>query len=165
MDTREQAPLFSSLSPFPFITEVFFEKLSVGDYAVEYSDGYRPKISFERKSIPDVYGTLGKNHARFKKEVLRAKEGGITLIVIIEGTLGKTLKGYKHSTMSGVSIVRQLFTLWVKYNIVPVFCSDRREMETYIYNYFCAIGRLKGTRAKQTLQDNPGRGHTKALRE
>ncbi len=141
IDSREQKPLEFD---FPYVEEIRVEKLEVGDYTVEYNDGYRPPVIFEKKSIPDLYGTLGKGHKRFKKEIAKAKDMNIKLILIIEGTLSKVLKGYEHSTLSGISIVRTVFSLWLRYGLTPVFCKDRAEMQTFIYNYYTSIGRLKG---------------------
>jgi ERCC4-type nuclease len=137
-DTREQQPLEFA---HEFITEVKREKLLVGDYQAEFEDGYRPPICFERKGIGDLYGTLTSGYKRFKKEILRAQENKITLIIIIECTFTKVLGGYSHSTIEGITIIRTLFTLWVKYGIKPVFCKDREEASHYITEFFCALGR------------------------
>ena len=134
-DTREQNPLiFIS----PEITEIKITKLIVGDYSAILADGYRSQTIFERKSIGDVFGTLTKDYSRFKEEVLRAKDNGITLIIIIEGSLSKVLSGFKHSGVKGISIIKTLFTLWVRYGIHPVFCKDREEMTEFIIHYFAA---------------------------
>ena len=116
-------------------------KLDVGDYGCQFADGYIPPVYFERKGLSDLFGTLGKGYKRFKKEILRAKENKFTMIIIIEGTLSKVLSGYERSTIGGISIIRQLFTLWIKYGIHPVFCKDKFEMSNYIAEFYCAIGR------------------------
>jgi ERCC4-type nuclease len=139
IDTREQTYLEF---PFEFITEVKREKLIVGDYQAEFQNGYRPPLIFERKSINDLYGTLGKGYKRFKKEIIRAKENGIRLVIVIEGSIVKVSKGIKMSDMSGESIIKRLFTLWIKHDVYIVFCNSREEMASYIYETYCAIGRL-----------------------
>ena len=48
VDSREQKPLEFS---HPFIEDVVVEKLEYGDYGCRFTDGYRPKIYFERKSL------------------------------------------------------------------------------------------------------------------
>lgn len=137
-DTREQLPLEFN---HKFITEVKREKLLVGDYQAEFSDGYRPPIVFERKGIGDLYGTLTSGYKRFKKEILRAQESKTTLIIIIEGTFTKVLAGYSHSSVEGITIIKKLFTLWCRYGVKPVFCKDREEASSYITEFFCALGR------------------------
>lgn len=137
IDTRETKPL-----EFPYLCVDGTKriKLDVGDYGVEFTDGYKPPIFFERKSMGDLFGTLGKGYKRFKKEIMRSQEAKCSLILIVEGSLSKVMKGYSHSTIEGLSIVRKLFTLYVKYGVRPVFCKSREEMSLYIYNMFYALG-------------------------
>ena len=84
---------------------------------------------------------MGVGYKRFRKELERAKSKDIKLILIIEGSLSKVLKGYSHSSIKGITVVKKLFTLWIKYDIVPVFCKNREEMSTYICEFYSAIGR------------------------
>ena len=137
-DTREQIPLEFN---HEFITEVKSMKLEVGDYACQYTNGFIPPVRFERKSIGDLFGTMGSGYERFKKEIERAKDYEVRLILIIEGSMFKVLKGYEPSSLKGSSVVKKLFTLWVRYNVMPVFCKDRDDMTNYITEFFLAIGR------------------------
>lgn len=138
IDSREQSKLtFSS----PFITEVIVEKLSVGDYGVRFEDNYEPPFYFERKSIGDLFGTLGGGYERFKKEIKRGQESKVTLFIIVEGNISDVLRGYKHSTIAGVSIVYKVFTLWAKYGVQTLFVKDRNEMSEYITHFFIAVGK------------------------
>ena len=137
-DTREQLPLDFK---HEFITGRKIMKLEVGDYCCLYKDGSVPNIIFERKSIGDLFGTLGGGYERFKREIIRAKELNIKLILIIEGSLSKVLKGYDRSQLSGISIIKKLFTLWVRYDLLPVFAKDRDECSRFIIEYYLAIGR------------------------
>ena len=80
VDSREQKPL-----PFrksKLVTEVITRKLDAGDYSI---DGYDNKIAIERKSIPDLYGTLGKGHKRFQRELERAKDMKY-FAILVDGT-------------------------------------------------------------------------------
>lgn len=138
IDTREQSPLEFKHEN---VTDTCTKTLKVGDYGCEYKLGYIPPVFFERKSIGDLFGSMGKGYPRFKRELQRAECDNVKLILIIEGTLTKTLKGAKYSRMKGKSIVKKLFTLWIKYGLYPVFCKDRKEMSRYICEYYAAIGR------------------------
>jgi len=113
----------------------------VGDYGVEFNNKYRPPIYFERKSLSDLTGTLTSGMVRFKKEIERAKEHNLTLILIIECSLTKAIEGTKYSKVDPISIIKTVFTLWVKYGIVPIFCKNRDEMALFISEYYSAIGR------------------------
>lgn len=138
VDSREQLPLIFT---HEYVTETIIMPLPCGDYSCQYKQGWQCPVVFERKTISDLFGTLGKDYERFKREIEKAKELGIQMIIIIEGTLGEVLWGTPHSMRDGISVVRQLFTLWIKYNILPVFCKNRSEMAEYITHYFMAIGR------------------------
>lgn len=150
-DTREQSPLEFD---YEFVSEVKREKLIVGDYQAEFNDGTRPPIIFERKSISDLFGTMGKGYKRYKKEVERANQNGIKLIMIIEKPLSTVLKGYEKSDLTGDSVVMKLFTIWIKYGVYAVFCKDRDEMSRYIYEFYCAIGRLMVKQSKENKVSN-----------
>ena len=141
IDSREQSPLeFKGINS----NTILRKALCVGDYMVEFKNGYVPPVSFERKSIGDLFGTLGKGYKRFKKELDRASKNNIKLILIIEGNLSKVIKGYRYSEMKGATVVKRLFTIWIKYDLQPVFVKDRNEMSIYITEYFSAIGRIAG---------------------
>jgi len=142
-DTREQKPLEFN---HPYITSTERTTLKVGDYGVMYRDGYVPPVFFERKSLPDLFGTLGKGHERFNKEIARAKKLGYILILVIEGTYGKIKKGISRSQIPGITIIRMLMTMRNKYNLEFHCLKDREEMADFIAEWYAGIGRLKGKR-------------------
>jgi len=66
VDTREQKPFtFHKISPKP---KVIHKGLKTGDYSL---NGYEQRICIERKSLPDLYSSFGKERARFEKECYR----------------------------------------------------------------------------------------------
>lgn len=142
-DSREQAPLEFKHA---YIEGVEVGALDVGDYGVKYKDGYVPPIFFERKSIPDLFGTLGGDYKRFKKEVLRSKENHSQLIIIIEGTVTDILKGTKYSTIDGIRILRTLLSIWNRYNIASIYCKNREEASIFITEFYLAHARLRNLR-------------------
>lgn len=134
IDTREQKPLvFNHKS----ITAVEVKGLSVGDYGAMSSEYVHPVV-FERKSINDLYGTLSQGYDRFKCEIERAKEQNTKIIVIVEGSLKRILMGTAFSKRTPESIVYQLFTLRVRYDVETVFCANREEMAEYITQFYIA---------------------------
>ena len=125
----------------PYVEGVEKHTLSIGDYCVRYKDAHQPPIFFERKSIPDLFGTMGKGYRRFRKEVMRSKDNKSELIIIIEGTVTDILRGTKYSQIDGLKILRTILSVWDKYKVVSVFCRDRKECATFIAEYYCAYAR------------------------
>jgi ERCC4-type nuclease len=150
IDNREQNKLEFD---HPYITEIEHTTLKVGDYGCRYIDGYIPPVFFERKSIPDLFNTLTNGHERFKREIERAKELDYKLILVIEGTFSKVMNGYERSQVSGLTIIKQLFMLWIKYGLEFHLLKDRVEMSHFIQEYFLAIGRLKGKKDKKNVEN------------
>jgi len=139
-DTREQLPLEFK---HPFIEGVEKSTLSVGDYGARLKDDHLPPVFFERKSIPDLFGTLGRDYKRFRKEIQRSKDTNTELILIIEGTVTDIIKGTKYSQIEGIQILRTLLSVWNRYEIVSVFCKDRAEAATFISEYYLAYARKR----------------------
>jgi len=128
VDTREQKPLWNK--------GIKIKGLSTGDYSI---DGYEDKICIERKSIGDLFGTLGQGNKRFKKELERGRELDY-FAIIIEGSFrdvrDKNFDGSYHTKMKGYVIIKILFTLIVKYKIHVFFCNDRNESRAVIKQLF-----------------------------
>ena len=138
IDTREQSPLKFSK---PYIEKIIEAKLPYGDYASRSGDQTCP-VYFERKSLSDLFSTLGGNYKRFKKEINRCIDDGNILVIIIENTITDILPGYEHSTISGEAILRTLFTLMVKHKVPFVCCSSRQEMSIYISEFYYSWEKL-----------------------
>ena len=141
IDSREQTPL--KFSRCKSINEKLIKKLDVGDYSVE---GYEDEICIERKGVLDLFGTLGKGHARFKKELERAKDLKFFGLVI-EETYGnvrnKTFKDAFRSKMRGYVITKLIHTLQIKYNVHVMFAKDRWEAARMVEQTLLAYVRLK----------------------
>jgi len=135
VDTREQLPLWK--------TRVVSKKLDVGDYSIE---GFEDKISIERKSLADLFGTLGKGHKRFKKEIERASEHDF-FCVVIEGSLTscleKSFEGAYHTKMKGYVILSILCTIMLKYNVPFFFTNGRVESKRLIKNILNSYYKIK----------------------
>lgn len=145
-DTREQLPLEFA---HPYVEGVTFTTLPVGDYCVKFQDAHQPPIFFERKSISDLFGTMSSGYKRFRREIMRSKESKSELIIIIEGTVTDILRGTKYSQVDGLKILRTILSVWDKYKVISVFCRDRKEMATFIAEYYCAYGRNRARNVKK----------------
>jgi ERCC4-type nuclease len=132
-DTREQLPLI--FKDIPLIRK----KLDAGDYSIE---GYEDRIAIERKSPIDLFGTLGKGHERFMKEIERAQQYEYFAIVVEASITDIALGEFegRHQTRMNPQVVLQIcFTLKMKYDVDVIFCRSRHEASTTITHLFKAF--------------------------
>lgn len=126
-DTREQTPLdFTGHRG----VESVRSGLKTGDYSVQ---GYEDQICFERKSVPDLVGTLIGGHERFLREMDRMKDYQVKYI-LVEHTAGTVYRycerhgwEYKFDT-----IIQSLLAYAYHYQVRVRFCKDRDDMTQYI---------------------------------
>lgn len=142
IDSREQKPLEFKEGVFE---EVVVEGLPVGDYWAEI-DGAEVPLCFERKGLGDLFGTMTGGYKRFKKELARAKEFDLKVVLVIEGSMMDVYRGYKHSRFSGESMLKKLAMLYVRYDLEYHFFNSRREMARYIEDVFSAVRRNYGVK-------------------
>lgn len=94
VDTREQSPLKLSVPTEP-------ATLTYGDYALDAA--HTEGIHIERKSLNDFAGTLSdrqvdrkrdtdSNFERFGRELERAKEAGVYIVMLVEDTIDNALE-------------------------------------------------------------------------
>ena len=122
------------------------KKLETGDYSI---DGYENTIMIERKTIPDLWGSLVQGRARFMREMERAKSYPLRYL-IIEGTVADVMGGFRYSTVNASSILSSLISLEVKYGVHVIFTSKRqdiargyaRKLLSKLYDY-CEQGVVK----------------------
>jgi len=137
VDSREKKPFWK--------TNVVKKKLDVGDYSIE---GLEDRIAIERKSPGDLFGTLGKGHKRFKKELERALKYDYFAIVVetnYSNILKKEFDGAYNSKMLGYVITSILFTIHVKYNIPVFFANGRVEAKQIVKELLKACNKLYTT--------------------
>ena len=71
----------------------------------------------------------------------RASENKQKLFIIVEVTFSEVLSGYEYSNFKGISMIRKLMTLWLRYKVQTIFTKDRYEMSNYITEFFLACER------------------------
>ena len=105
------------------------EKLDVGDYMVDGG-----KVSVDRKQNLSELATNLMNRAdksRFWREVRRAREQGIKLIVLCEhGGKVNTIKDVArwsspYSPVSGRALMEEIYRCHISYGVEFAFCSKR----------------------------------------
>lgn len=118
------------------------QKLDVADYQLENNAGY----AIDRKQNLEELSTNlmnKKDHSRFWKEVRRAKEAGIKLVVLCEHgggiqTIPDVAKWVnKYSGVSGRSLMNEIYRVHIAYGVEFLFC-DKRNTGRKIYELLSA---------------------------
>lgn len=111
----------------------FRAALPVGDYASLDS----PRLAIDRKqTLMEVCSNICQQHDRFRRELLRAKDLGIRLVLLIEHSANiSTLSDVRfwHNprlhvspfALDGPELYRRLETIRSKYDTPILFCSKR----------------------------------------
>lgn len=144
-DTREQEPL-----KFLTCEGVTHQSsgLAVGDYSA-LIDGAKNVPVVERKSIPDLFSSFSMGYEHEKNKILKAKALRLKYILAIEGTVTRVLQGHtfwdgkeeREHKKSGISQLRQLLTISIRYGVECWYCKSREEMAIKIQEYFLAYER------------------------
>lgn len=126
-DSREQLSL--DFSKFRDVESVR-TKLDAGDYSVV---GYENLISFERKSVQDLVGTLVGGHQRFLRELERMKNYKEKYILIEHSPAILYSYCVKHGWENKFNtIIQSLLAYAYHYQCRVRFCKDREDMAAYI---------------------------------
>lgn len=126
-DTRESAPLdFSSFRG----VESVRQGLKTGDYSIA---GFQDKLTFERKSVQDLVGTLIGGHSRFLREMERMQAFDEKYILVEHSP--SVLFNYclRHGWQRKFdTIIQSLLAYACHYSVRVRFCRDRADMAEYI---------------------------------
>jgi ERCC4-type nuclease len=139
IDTREQNKL-----PFKKNTEV--KGLPAGDYAAEINRVLLPVV-FERKNPQDAMQTIVQGHGRFVRELGKAYEKSLKIIVLVECDyttfITKKFQGAHHSKLKPDILKKILHSTIVSHDLEIYFFKNRKEMTAYIRNYFNALAKYE----------------------
>lgn len=106
------------------------QKLDVADYMLEGVDGF----AIDRKqNLAELSTNLmnRKDHSRFWKEVRRAKESGIRMVVLCEhgGKIRsiQDVAGWQnpYSGVSGRALMEEIYRVHIAYGVEFLFCDKR----------------------------------------
>lgn len=120
IDTREQRPFH-----FGDTIRTVRKCLKTGDYSVE---GYEGHFAVERKSIPDLIGTLTAGRDRFEREMQRMAAFRFRR-VIVEGSLRQVLAYVKRIDRDRGrrvrlnSIIGTIYAFEVRYDVPFIFAA------------------------------------------
>ena len=131
IDTRDKAQAIKGITEYFDRHGILRErtKLDTGDYML---DG-QPNLVIDRKqSLSELaHNLLSPDRARFYREVRRARDNGIKLIILCEhGPDVKTfadVKNWKpkYGKVSGKALADAIFRLEVGYGVMVLYCSKR----------------------------------------
>lgn len=138
IDTREQLPYaFRNIDKKGRIVVTRFQGLKTGDYSLA---GHESEIMIERKSLVDLYSTIGselssgKEEDRFEREFQRMSEAEIA-VVVVEASMEELLNptAFRDDWRSGLhpNSVFGVYTSWsLRYPKVHwCFAGNREQAE------------------------------------
>lgn len=127
-DSREQAGYtFSFLDPQP---TVIAGTLKTGDYSIQ---GFTNQITIERKSLPDAFGSFGRDRDRFERELTRLAEFLHAFIVIEADWRTILRRPPKYSKLNPRTVLASVVAWQQRYGVHFWCCPDRAFAERITY--------------------------------
>ena len=130
IDSREQRPyMFKNIKPEP--PETIVKGLATGDYSI---DGLENKICVERKSIADLFSSVGSGRKRFEREMARMSEFDYAALIIESSLSSIFTNPPSRSKMNPKAVFRTLISWSIKYDvhIWPMWDRESAEKVTYL---------------------------------
>jgi len=139
VDGREKAPYrFTGLTTDaadgrrPIIVPTEWAQLKTGDYAIQ---GMEDLVTIERKSMTDLFSTLGQHRDRFEREHQRMAEFK-RAVVIIEATWWEMTKfPPERSKLNPKTVFRTALSWHVRYGVPWMTVEDRRLAEIFTFRF------------------------------
>jgi hypothetical protein len=143
VDGREKAPYrFEGIRADagqqrrPMLVTTEWQHLVTGDYTIS---GLQDAVCIERKSLEDLYSTLGQNRDRFEREherMLQIIEGGGLACVVVEADWETAMHWPPQRSQLPPKIVFRTAVSWqVRYRVPWHFMPDRRFAEIYTFRF------------------------------
>ena len=130
IDTREQRPYtFQNIRPEP--RQTITQGLLTGDYSIV---GLEDRVCIERKSLTDLFSSVGTGRARFEREMTRMSKMDYSALVIESRLSNIFTNPPDRSKMNPKAVFRTLISWSIKYNVHvwPVWNRDAGEKITYL---------------------------------
>lgn len=141
-DTREQAP-FTFQGERYANTEVLLGTLTVGDYSLS---GLQDLVGVERKSLPDLLTCLGSERERFERELQRAANMKLLVVVEASWTALANGQGYGRSKMNPHAACMTILAFQLYYGVSFLFAGSRQAAEYAAWGHLRLF--LEGARKK-----------------
>lgn len=121
-DTREPWPHPWKIAVGGRVAAVVRQKLDVGDFTVA---GLENILMIERKSLSDLYKSLGKDRGRFIRMIQRADEKNIReRYLVVECDLSQLYQRFWFSKICPKAIRMTLVSLTTNFNIKVIFAGN-----------------------------------------
>ena len=144
IDTREQFPFaFTGLQADaaqghrPLIVQTQAGTLQSGDYSIL---GAEAEVAIERKSLDDLYGTIGQGRERFERELARLQEIAASTAyshasVVIEAGWGEIIGAPpRHTRLAPKTVSRSIQAWTFRFPLVHWWtCVTRRHAESVTF--------------------------------
>lgn len=136
IDTRETNALFKKPYKGMIVTR---NTLKTGDYSVR---GFEDKVCIERKSIQDLFVSLGSERSRFYDEIERMKTYE-SKVLLVEGKHEDCLCFKPYTKMHPNAVRASLMSIWVRHGIPIYFATNRHWAEVFVIDYLVKYYRIK----------------------
>jgi len=137
VDNREKAPFFYDKIGDPNFPDlkIKFGTLRSGDYSIEnMSDpDCEHSISVERKSMIDLFSSVGRGRARLIAEFKRMQKFDYAALVIEEDYRAMFKNPPPASSMNPKSVFRSILAFSIRYNLHVFACPNRIFAERCTY--------------------------------
>lgn len=130
IDSREQTP-FTFQNIKPDLPSTIIKGLKTGDYSIV---GFENYICVERKSMADLFGSVGKGRARFEREMQRMSEFEYAALVVESDIQTWFMNPPGRSTMNPKSVFRTVVAWSQRYDVCvwPMWNRQAAEKITYL---------------------------------
>ena len=158
IDTREQLPFkFEGMitdakdGGLPLVIATERVTISEGDYSII---GYLGSVAVERKSLSDLFGTIGGGRDRFERELNRLSSSEYAAVVVEGGWDQVVYQPPQYSKLSPKIIFRSVIAWSQRFqNIHWWFVPDRRFAEVTTYRILERFWKDKGNHGTQTISE------------
>ncbi len=140
VDGREKSPYRfdriksdASKGSRPVIVPTEWAHLKTGDYTIS---GMEHVVCVERKSLADLFSTLGQHRERFEREHQRMSEVKRSMVVIEANWFEIIHWPPERSSLNTKTVMRTAVSWFARYGVPWIVAEDRRFAEIYTFRFF-----------------------------